>query len=89
MRKLRSDYYTSKIAEHEGNRKATWTILKQVIRRDTKSGDIESICHNGELVDNNALISETFNQHFFSIEQKLAWQISLSVNDTSFYLSKN
>ena len=61
VRKLRSDYYTSKIAEHEGAPKATWRILKQVINRDTKSGDIERICHNGELVDNKALISETFN----------------------------
>ena len=46
VRKLRSDYYTSKIAEHEGTNKATWRILKQVINRDTKSGDIERICHN-------------------------------------------
>ena len=69
LRKLRSDYYTSKIAEHEGNPKATWRILKQVISRDTKSGDIERICHNGELVDNKALISETFNRHFVSTEK--------------------
>ena len=89
VRNLRSDYYTSKIAEHEGNPKATWRILKQVINRDTKSGDIERICHNGELVDNKALISETFNQHFVSVGEKLAGEISAPVNDTSFYLSKN
>ena len=51
VRKLRFDYYTSKMAEHEGNPKATWRILKQVINRDTKSGDIERICYNGEPVD--------------------------------------
>ena len=81
MRKLRSD--TSSIA------KATWRILKQVINRDTKSGDIERICHNGELVDSKALISETFNQHFVSIGEKLAGKISAPVNDRSLYLSKN
>ena len=63
MRKLRSDYYTSKIAEHEGNPKATWRILKRVINRDTKSGDIKRIFYNGEQVDNKALISETFKVH--------------------------
>ena len=89
VRKLRSDYYTSKIAEHEGNPKATWRMLKQVINRDTKSRDIERICHNGELVDNKALISEAFNQHFVIVGEKLAIEISAPVNDTSFYLSKN
>ena len=71
VRKLRSDYCTSKIPEHEGNPKATWRILKQVINKDTKSGDIERICYNEELVDNKALISETFNQHFVSVGEKL------------------
>ena len=51
VRKLRADYYTSKIAEQEGNPKAIWKLLKLVINRDTKSGDIERICHNGELVE--------------------------------------
>ena len=88
VRKLRSDYYTSKIAEPEGNPKATWKILKQVINRDTKSGDIERICHNGETVDNKALTSETFNQHFVSIGEKCAGEISAPVNDMLFYLSK-
>ena len=40
VRKLRADYYQTL---------ATSRILKQVINRDTKSGDIERICHSGEL----------------------------------------
>ena len=87
--KLRSDYYTSKIAEHEGNPKAARSLPKQVIIRDTKSGVIERICHNEELVDNKALITKTFNRHFVSIGEKLAEEMSVPVNDTSFYLSKN
>ena len=35
------------------------------------------------------MISETFNQHFVSVGEKLAGEISAPVNDTSFYLSKN
>ena len=46
-------------------------------------GEIERICHHGELVGNKALISETFYQHFVSIREKLAGEISAPVNDTS------
>ena len=35
------------------------------------------------------MISETFNQHFVSVGEKLAGEITAPVNDTSFYLSKN
>ena len=71
VRKLRSDYYTSKIAEHEGNPKAKWRILKQVINRDIKSGDIERICHNGELVDNKALIQKPLLNILSVLERSL------------------
>ena len=39
------------------------------------------------IVDKKTLISETFNQHFVSIGEKFAGEISGS--DTSFYLLKN
>ena len=71
VRKLRYDHYTGKTAEHEGNPKATWRILKQVINRDTKSGDIERICHNRELVDNKAMISETLINILSVLERSL------------------
>ena len=71
MRKLRSDYYTSKIAEDEGNPKATWRILKQVINRYTKSGDIERICHNGELADSKALIQKPLINILSVLEKSL------------------
>ena len=51
--------------------------------------EIERICHDGELVDNKALISETFNQHFVSSGEKPAEEISAPVNHTLSYLSRN
>ena len=81
VRKLRSDYYTSKILQ------SNMEIPKQVI--NGAIGEIERICHHGELVGNKALISETFYDHFVSIGEKLAGEISAPVNDTSSSLLKN
>ena len=57
------------------------------INRESKSGDTERICHNGKLVEIKALISETFNQHFVSIGERLVGEISAPVNDIVRQLS--
>ena len=88
IRKLRSDYYTKKIEESTGDSKATWKILKEVINKDQKRAEINEINVDGQTVTDKKTISETLNQHFVSIGERLAGEILDPFLTSSEYLSK-
>ena len=67
MRKLRSEYYSKKIAENQGNIKATWKVLKEVMKTEPKQFYFSVIPGNKEDITDEQEISERFNDHFVSL----------------------
>ena len=88
IRKLRSEYYRSKIEENRGDLKAKWKILKEVTNKGNKSTDINEVLFEGEKVTDVKIIPEAFNHHFASIGGKLASEIPEPKMQSCDYLSK-
>ena len=88
MRKLRSEYYSKKIAENQSDIKATWKVLKEVMKTEPKQSYFNVISGNKEDIADEQKISERFNDHFISLGEKLALGIPGSFSTSSDYLSK-
>ena len=85
---LRKDYYAKKLDETKGDMKKTWKILKNAMNQDIKAYCIEKVViRNTEITDNNEIV-EAVNEHFASIEEKLATQIeNISINPLTLQMS--
>ena len=53
VRKLRSEYYSKKIAENQGDIKATWKVLKEVMKTEPKQSYFNVISGNKEYITEN------------------------------------
>ena len=87
-KKLRSEYHSAKIAENQGDIKATWKVLKEVMKMESKQSNFSVISGNKEDITDEQEISEMFDDHFFSLGGKLASDIPSSSGSSSDYLSK-
>ena len=88
LRSLRFEYYSRKISENQGDMKGTWKILRKAMKKEAKQSDIETIFLDNEEINDKQKISERFNDHFVSIGEKLAEDISQSSKSSMAYLSK-
>ena len=88
MRKLRSEYYSKKIAENQGDIKATWKVLKEVMKTEPKQSYFSVISGNKKDIIDEQEILDRFNDHFVSLGEKLASGIPKSSSSSSDYLSK-
>ena len=78
MRKLRSEYHSKKTAENQGDIKATWKVLKEVMKSEPRQSYFSVISGNKEDVTDEQEISERFNGHLVSLGEKLASDIPSS-----------
>ena len=83
MRKLRSEYYSKKIAENQGDIKATWKVLKEVMKTEIKQSYFSVISGNKEDITDEQEISERFNGHCVNPGEKLASGIPRSSSSSS------
>ena len=58
--------------------KGTWKILRKAMNKEAKQSDIETIFADNEEVNAKQEISERFNDHFVTIDEKLAKDIPQS-----------
>ena len=78
IRKLRADYYSKTMEQNKGNLRKTWKVLKQASNKDVKVTKINQINHEGNTISEEKTISNTFNNHFVSVGDKLASNIPSS-----------
>ena len=88
IRKLRADYYSKTMEQNKGNLRKTWKVLKQALNKDVKVTKINQINHEGNTISEEKTISNTFNNHFVSVGDKLARNIPSSSYMFTEYLSK-
>ena len=72
IRNFRSEYFTKKLAECNGELKKTWQTLKQAMNRKIKSNSIDKLNVNGEEINDKMKIAESYNEYFTDIGKKLA-----------------
>ena len=62
--------------------------MKEVINKDQKTAEINESNVDGQTVTDKKIMSETLNQHFVSIGERLAGEILDPFLTSSKYLSK-
>ena len=50
IRQARSEYYSRRINENQGDIKGTWKVLKQAVNRGLKMADISTVNYDSEEV---------------------------------------
>ena len=61
---LKRDYFTNKIASHEGDIKSTWKIINLVLNKEPKTTQITTLDVDGEKISNHEAIAEHMNTYF-------------------------
>ena len=72
IRKARSEYFTKKLAESNGDLKKTGQTLKQAMTREVMSNSIDKLNVNSEEVNGKMKIAESCNEYVTDISKKLA-----------------
>ena len=88
IRKLRADYYSETIEQNKADLRKTWKVLKQALNKAVKVTKIDQINDEGNTISEEQTMSNTFNNHFVSIGEKLARNIPSSSYMSTKYLSK-
>ena len=86
IRKARSEYFTKKLAESNGDLKKTWQTLKQAMDREGKSNPIDKLNVNGNEINDKMKIVEYCNEYFTDIGKKLASEIPPSNSNVTEYI---
>ncbi len=77
---LKREFFTKKIAEHDGDLKNTWKTINQVLNKKSKTTHISSLEVEGKTVSGDSAIAESMNQFFCEIGKKLSDKITDSSN---------
>ena len=75
IRDARRKYYIKKIDDNEGNLKQTWKVLNHAMNRKCKTSNIGKLCIEKREICDPRDIAESLNDHFVSIDKKLAKEI--------------
>ena len=77
---LKRDYFTYKIASHEGDIKSTWKIINLVLNKKSKATQITTLDVDGEQISNYEAIAEHMNKYFCNIGEDLSKKIPATRN---------
>ena len=86
IRKARSEYFTKKFAESNGDLKKTWQTLKQAMNREDKSNAIDKLNVNSNEINDKMKIAEYCNEYFTDIGKTLASEIHPSNSNVTEYI---
>ena len=77
---LKREYFTNKIASHEGDIKSTWKTINLVLNKKSKTTQITTLDVDGEKISNHEAIAEHMNTYFCNIGQGLSKKIPATQN---------
>ena len=79
-RRLKKQYIAQKITSEEGNMKATWQIINQLVNKRSKSTRINNLNVDGREILQKDAIANSMNKYFCSIGNDLANEILYTPN---------
>ena len=85
IRIAKSEYYTSKFNENEGNIKETWKTINGAIKSKRKTNNTINLKEDNVTIDNKE-VPNKFNNYFTDIANKLTSALPTPLHDASSYL---
>ena len=77
---LKKQYFSTKISECKGNMKESWKTINELLNKRSKSCNIDCIEDSGNAIVNRKEISNTMNNFFCTIGEKLACKTDATPN---------
>ena len=74
-KRLKKDYYSSKIQENVGSLKQTWKIVHEIVNKTSKTTKIDSIKVNDNVITNKKIIPNIMNTYFSRVGENLKAKI--------------
>ena len=89
QRKAEINFYKEQFELYKSDTKKSWKIMKRILGKDKQISEkqIDFIINN-QLVSDNAIIANTFNNYFINVGRTLAHQIKSNTNPLS-YIDRN
>ena len=85
IRIAKSEYYTNKFNENEGNIKETWKTINGAIKSKRKTNNTINLKEDNVTIDNKE-VPNKFNNYFTGIANKLTSALPTPLQDASSYL---
>merc|ERR1712240_849706 len=85
IRNAKSEYYTNKFNENEGNVKETWKTINNTIKTKKKSKEVINLSKHDIPIENKD-VPNSFNNYFTGIANQLSAQLPTSKHRASSYL---
>ena len=86
IRAAKKGYYKKTFDQHKNNLRKTWEVLKDAIRKkNDKSSIIEEIKSDNLFYRNDNDMSNTFNEYFTTIADKITDDLNTSDRDCTYY----
>ena len=85
IRTAKSEYYTNKFDENEGNIKETWKTINNAIKSKRKYNDKITLKENDLETESNK-VPNIFNNYFTGIANELTSQLPPPTNNATSYL---
>ena len=87
IKKVKTRYFTNNLVINKKNPKTTWKFINELNSRNVSSHkSISNIKVGEETINTPKDIAETFNNHFASAGEKLAFNIPLSAVEPDVYV---
>ena len=77
---LKKQYFSKKISECKGNMKESWKTINELLNKRSKSCNVDCLKDSGNTIVNKRDISDTMNNFFCTIGEKLASKIDAAPN---------
>ena len=81
LRNCVQQYYHTIIEENSSDPKEMWRTINKVLNKDTPSTSFTTVKFQGQRLDRPNEIAEAFNEHFVTIDPKLASSIEQKPDD--------
>ena len=85
IRNAKSEYYTNKFNDNEGNIKETWRTINDAIKSKRRSSNTIILKENDRKIESKE-VPNSFNNYFTGIAEKLTNQLPTSIHNASSYL---
>ena len=79
------EYFSNKIASHNGDLKNTWKTINLVLNKKSKTTQIASLDVDGKQVCDNKAIAESMNDFFCNIGKNLSDKLPQTENPLFFF----
>ena len=89
IEKAKIDYYNDLFENNMGNIRSTWETLNKLMNRKIKDKVPNSMNFNGNLINDDLEISNSFNRFFANIPLDLDAQVPLSSQDPLHFVNPN